>query len=44
MKTNSTSLSFFVQPIAAHDITIFLLDKSFYATFEKSSCEEHCSL
>ena len=36
----------FVQPIAAHDFTIYLLDThtSFYATFEESSCVEHYSL
>ena len=34
----------FVQPIAAHDSTILLFDTSFYATLEKSSCGEHCSL
>ena len=31
------------QPIAAHDFSISLFDTSFYATFEESSCEEHCS-
>ena len=43
MKSNSTTL-FFVQPIAEHDFNIFLFDTSFNATFEESSCEEHCGL
>ena len=38
MKNNSTTLSF-VQPIAAHDFTIYLFD-----TFEESWCVEHYSL
>ena len=33
----------FVQPIAAHDYNIFLIDTSFNANFKESSCEEHCS-
>ena len=33
----------FVQPIAAHDFTIYLFDThtSFYATFKESWCLEH---
>ena len=31
----------FLQPIAAHDFTIFLFDTLFYATCAESSCEEH---
>ena len=42
MKTMLTCL--FVQPIDAHDFNIFLFDTSFNASFEESSCEEHCSL
>ena len=36
----------FVQPIAAHDFTIYLFDThtSFYATFQESWCVEHYSL
>ena len=30
------------ETIAAHDFTIFLFDKLFYATCAESSCEEHC--
>ena len=36
----------FVQPIAAHDFTIYLFDThtSSYVTFEESWCVKHCSL
>ena len=36
----------FVQPIAAHDFTIYLFDThtSCYATFKESWCVEHYSL
>ena len=36
----------FVQPIAAHDFTIYLFDThtNFYATIEESWCVKHCSL
>ena len=46
MKNNSATLSCTVQPIAAHDFTIYLFDThaSFYATFEESWCVEHYSL
>ena len=45
MKYNSTMVlpCLFVQPIAAHDFTIYLFDThtSCYATFEESWCVEH---
>ena len=39
MKAFSTTVSF-LQPIAAHDFTIFLFDIRFYATCAESFCEE----